>query len=958
MNEQAKLVLYRQLEEMSSLNRKQGAEALISEQEFLALTDKDALKYTFEYRDEQTDFGEDIYYIEMPDMNLEGQDLHDVQISRFMLSRTEDGERVPSNINLRNTGITINLTDIGISEQTQDDIGLATQTIDFSNVAFHGCELYGILNDEYQEQTTSKDKNKFVVLGRENLDERYVQRRQEHHLTPEQKKISDRAYERLISGKSLSGMRGVNEHIDLTDYDLSLIKNIDLLVEANANYNINMSYNGIEETVLNDKTINLMEKTIIAMRKKDHYTYYGYSKDDYKFAERYQYLISKIVGENILPNKNIIEFFKQDILIKRSNKIKEAYENGNMEFVERHWESLSGDSRDSIIKAEYENGNMDLVERHWDSLNWDLRDSIIKAEYENGNMEFVERYWDSLSGDLRDGIIKAEYEKGDMDFVMQHWDRIAWSTKSQLVNLAYENGNMEFVEQHWYNGNYEVIEKIVMSEYKKGDMTFLERHWETIDSGIIDEIVMLEYKKGDMKSVERYWADITREMKGQIIRLAYENGNIEFIEQHWLELASNLKSQIVRLAYENGNMEFVSKHLNALNRDSYQQIIKAEYENGNIEFIEQRWASIDRVLQGMIVESEYQKGNMEFVEQHWNDLPSNTKKEIAICECKKGNYQYIKQFLEEESKQCETHGRNTVSRSGAMLSSELSKAEIDKDLILGLIQAGSGLEYESYQNLDRRTPERTPTLYKALKIENEQTRREVVTAMLKAGVNPTTMYVKQKYSYDSDYPETIRERCLDVNGGELRQIMQELGMEVPGESPRTVSSRERFARREQPARDNKVLVSDFLTHEVGLSAEQISSLEQSYQAIGRDVYSLSTERLGMQKEILDYCGGTKQVFTKDTKVLAQDPQLMYARLMLYRELGVAILPDRLYTTIGISKKGFAKNFGAHILEKGNMEDGDYEYKLKQELLKRYPMPQTREELKRALEELRKQEIGG
>ena len=55
-------------------------------------------------------------------------------------------------------------------------------------------------------------------------------------------------------------------------------------------------------------------------------------------------------------------------------------------------------------------------------------------------------------------------------------------------------------------------------------------------------------------------------------------------------------------------------------------------------------------------------------------------------------------------------------------------------MILGLIRAGSGLEYVIYTNHDRKTPKYIPTLYQALKIEDSNLRKEIVSEMLKAGV--------------------------------------------------------------------------------------------------------------------------------------------------------------------------------------------------------------------------------
>ena len=231
MNEEARKKLYSQLIQMSESNMKEDAQSIISEEEFNAMSDKEILKYVFEYRDNQTYFEVDgkecIAYIELPDMNLEGQDLSDVHLSKFMLGEVEDNNgyykisRV-SSVNLKDTNATIDLSKIQ-PNKVSEEYNIKEFSIDFTGSNFNGCDIYGMLPDEYSQGGMYGRLTKEIsVIGKEEaLDEKYLQRRKEHHLSEEDKKISDRAYERIINGESLKGMRGVNEKIDLTDYDFS-----------------------------------------------------------------------------------------------------------------------------------------------------------------------------------------------------------------------------------------------------------------------------------------------------------------------------------------------------------------------------------------------------------------------------------------------------------------------------------------------------------------------------------------------------------------------------------------------------------------------------------------------------------------------------------------------------------------------------------------------------------------
>ena len=119
MDIETKKKLYKQLVEMSKLNIKKYAKPIISESDFYALSLPEAVKYTFMYRDSQTkiivDDKECVVYIELPDIDLEGQDLSGVYISKFILGETTQNNGkissiTKSHVNLKNTGAIIDLS--------------------------------------------------------------------------------------------------------------------------------------------------------------------------------------------------------------------------------------------------------------------------------------------------------------------------------------------------------------------------------------------------------------------------------------------------------------------------------------------------------------------------------------------------------------------------------------------------------------------------------------------------------------------------------------------------------------------------------------------------------------------------------------------------------------------------------------------------------------------------------
>ena len=90
-----------------------------------------------------------MYYIELPTMNLENQDLSMCFLHDFSLStRDENGDLIPSKINLLNSNANICITDIMPSKIENDSRLIEQHIFDFDVVNFKGCNVYGFLPDE------------------------------------------------------------------------------------------------------------------------------------------------------------------------------------------------------------------------------------------------------------------------------------------------------------------------------------------------------------------------------------------------------------------------------------------------------------------------------------------------------------------------------------------------------------------------------------------------------------------------------------------------------------------------------------------------------------------------------------------------------------------------------------------------------------------------------------------
>lgn len=208
MNERAKEKLYEQLLEMAEANKKEDSIALISREQYMSFTEGQALSYIFWYRDTQTYFeteNTDIrtnkttvtpqeYYIALPDMNLEGQDLSTtvltkeeigasedvlgVKLSRFELKMPdESGEMQPTNVNLRGTNADINLFRLRPERYEINDNGFRRYVLDFSQCDFRGCNVHGILFDEYENEAERQRYMSGTVIPELDLTLRKIRKR-------------------------------------------------------------------------------------------------------------------------------------------------------------------------------------------------------------------------------------------------------------------------------------------------------------------------------------------------------------------------------------------------------------------------------------------------------------------------------------------------------------------------------------------------------------------------------------------------------------------------------------------------------------------------------------------------------------------------------------------------------------------------------------------------------------
>lgn len=121
MDEQSKIILYKQLTKFEEISNIKG-EKLMPWGQYELLDDKEVLVYASDFRDRCANYIkkktkkdlEKPLYLELPDMNLQGFDLHDFYLHDFMpgISKERNNGKkifIASNINLNGTNCVINM---------------------------------------------------------------------------------------------------------------------------------------------------------------------------------------------------------------------------------------------------------------------------------------------------------------------------------------------------------------------------------------------------------------------------------------------------------------------------------------------------------------------------------------------------------------------------------------------------------------------------------------------------------------------------------------------------------------------------------------------------------------------------------------------------------------------------------------------------------------------------------
>ena len=124
--------------------------------------------------------------------------------------------------------------------------------------------------------------------------------------------------------------------------------------------------------------------------------------------------------------------------------------------------------------------------------------------------------------------------------------------------------------------------------------------------------------------------------------------------------------------------------------------------------------------------------------------------------------------LTEEATMTESHGKKQVSKAGKMFNEAIKAGDFTKAKML--LQCGSQFNYTEYSN-NSNIIEYTPTLYNVMQIQDEQQRKEILTMLIKKGVDIYSAYTRIDYTGEKKVDRTY---CTELNKGEIFKIVIDL----------------------------------------------------------------------------------------------------------------------------------------------------------------------------------------
>ncbi len=490
MNEQAKIILYKQLIKVELISKMKD-EAIMEWVDFLKLDDKETLKYTIQYRDKalvtfynkkhikEVDRKE--FYLELPEMNLEGEDLSNLYLHTFMPGYSKErnnGKKIfiTTKINLKDTNCIINFATIHPIIVSEDGINIKEISADIQKCDFRGCIAFGKF-----QNTKAK-----LIYTDKNLPMDYIERLEKYKIPEKAELTTDYVYMNMLERKPIKGMKGLDKVKQIVDYDLtSMRKDIWKYRETIRANNIDISYTGA-------------------------------------FIEEYGF---ESIG-------------KENSYIDLETRAKDAYKLGDIQYVEEIFDTLDKETKKNLVTLALRDRKMDFVKEHQKELS-DLQKKYLEMQEKEIKEKEEERR-------IKE-ILRNEYKEGKLMELRIDLMRTDIGIRSDIIEEIYNAEGIKFVGKYINDIGARVRNEILENEYKNGNEKFVYKNFSKIENIDLKEAILeKECKNKNVEFLCENYENIYNEnMKSRILELAFKEEKTKFIKKHFDDLPKNLQIEAI-----------------------------------------------------------------------------------------------------------------------------------------------------------------------------------------------------------------------------------------------------------------------------------------------------------------------------------------------------------------------------------------------------------------------------
>lgn len=387
-----------------------------------------------------------------------------------------NGKRVfiATNINLKDTGCIINMATIRPIIVSMDGKTIREISADITKCDFRGCTVFG----KFQN---TKAKLEYTD---NNLPREYIDRLVNYRVPRDALLTTTDVFIAMQEGGVVKGIQGLEKVKQMVDYNFTTInENIWKYRKIIHDYQINIAYTG---------------------------------------AFIYQYGMESIGKENYY--------------IDLECRAKEAYLNGDIDYVESVYKELDKETKGRLVSLALKDGKEEFVKKHKRDLTGIQRKYLEARDIKGRVIEEGAR--------LKDTLIQ-EYRKGRMVEFEIDIMKADVNVRSEIIGLVYRDGKIDIVQKYLDAITSRLKNEILVSEYKNNNIEFVYRNFGKIDNiDLKDTILSKELRDGNYKFLYANYDYIySRDLREKILRHAYNEENVEFLNMHLDDMPKNLKME-------------------------------------------------------------------------------------------------------------------------------------------------------------------------------------------------------------------------------------------------------------------------------------------------------------------------------------------------------------------------------------------------------------------------------